>query len=854
MSDVFLATSEMNPGFARLVVLKMLAPNLARDPSFVAMFHEEARIALRLHHPNVVQTFDAGESSGRHFLVMEYLDGQPLSRVMDRLAQLGLLGYPFARRVILDALGGLDYAHSLTDLEGHPLGIVHRDITPQNVVLTYDGQIKLVDFGIAKAADSISHTAVGTVKGKIAYMAPEHARGEPVDRRADVFSVGVLLWELISGRRLWEGLTEVAVIGRLVQGKVPSLLDHAPSAPPALSEICARALAMNPAERFQTAAEFAWALEEIGPELGGSLSQRQLARMLEDSFVSERAHARNVIQVQLDRQKNQVSARAHAQATVTSSVGVPMVGRGADLHEAPTKIHRGDEVPSSRGPRSQSGAVYNHSSTTTVSESPLSREPKRAGWPRGSVALLVGGLGLGVGILRPWERAVVNTPSSASPSPALEGSTPVSNPAEALLPRRDCQAPNKPLVELNGEISSDSSLTCDKDYLLRFTVSVSPGVSLTIEPGTRILGDRETRGTLVVQPGAKIFAQGTSTRPIIFTSSEPPESRKAGDWGGVLILGRAPTNIQDLSGKPTHGRVEGLTRGGEYGGTLEDDSSGVLRYVRIEYPGVEIAPNNEINGLTLAGVGRGTQIDHIQVRHSADDCFEAFGGTVDARYLVCQAADDDAFDWDFGYRGRLQFLVSQSGETLKTESHGIEGDNDPGATTNAPVSEPLVYNITLCGKSRPVLGTEHYGLLLRRGTRARIRNALITGFGAGLDVRDPGTRVNIAASTFFNNVDFVFAYPERSRAPGLESWLVDDDNRFDEAAYLGNPGLRIRTTDPLIGNCADPRTPGLKPSMPIVENAAEPPRDGFFEADAIYVGAFRDRLDNWDEGWVVWGP
>src|SRR5262249_53875604 len=155
-----------------------------------------------------------------------------------------------------------------------------------------------------------------------------------------------------------------------------------------------------------------------------------------------------------------------------------------------------------------------------------------------------------------------------------------------------------------------------------------------------------------------------------------PGQAHAGDWGGLLLLGQAPTNLRDQGGAPARGKVEGIAAGVSYGGLRPEDDSGVLSYVRIEYSGVEIAPGNEINGPPLAGVGRGPQIDHVQVRHTADDCFEFFGGTVNARYLICQHPGDDGFDWDLGYQGKLQFLLLKEDPVQDNDSNGFEGDND----------------------------------------------------------------------------------------------------------------------------------------------------------------------------------
>jgi hypothetical protein len=413
-----------------------------------------------------------------------------------------------------------------------------------------------------------------------------------------------------------------------------------------------------------------------------------------------------------------------------------------------------------------------------------------------------------------------------------------------------CAATGKPLVEISGEITSDFALSCDKDYLLKGIVLVTPGSTLTIEKGTTLQGDVDTAspGVLVVQPGAKLIAVGTSEEPIVFTSALPANLRKQGDWGGVILLGNAPVNHKDTSGAPARGAIEGLTRGGEYGGDDEDDTSGTLKYVRIEYSGFAIAPNNEVNGLTFGGVGRGTLVDHVQVRRTADDCFEFFGGTVDAKHLACQHNGDDGFDWDNGYRGRLQFLVLQQDPLVVDETNGFEGDNDALGTENTPLSEPTIYNATLCGKDREV-DKQQYGILLRRSSRAHILNTVVMGFEAGLDVRDPRTELDLRSSLFFGNLVHNLGYPEPAGSAD------DDDGGLDEAALVNAPARRNATTvDPGIPGCFDAAAPDFSPAAALTSGAATPPDDGFFDKAATYIGAFRDANDAWatSGGWAVW--
>ncbi len=227
MAEVFLAVALGPAGFNKLQVIKRLRPNLAEDPDLCAMFLDEARLAARLNHRNVVQTNEVDRVDGQYFMAMEYLDGQPLHRILVQAKKLGRpLPLPAISRVLCDALAGLHYAHQLADYDGAPLGVVHRDVSPQNIFVTYDGQVKIVDFGIAKAARRAVETETGVIKGKVSYMAPEQAFGD-VDGRADVFAVGVVLWELVAGRRLWQGMGDPEILGALVR-EVPRLAERGP--------------------------------------------------------------------------------------------------------------------------------------------------------------------------------------------------------------------------------------------------------------------------------------------------------------------------------------------------------------------------------------------------------------------------------------------------------------------------------------------------------------------------------------------------------------------------------------------------------------------------------------------------
>ena len=273
MAEVFLAVAQGPGGFNKLLVTKVLRSSLADDDTFRSMFLDEARLAARMNHPNIPQTYEVGESDGHHFLTMEYLEGQPFNRVSTKVKEM-----PLEHRVhiLAQVLAGLHYAHELTDYDGSLLDVVHRDISPHNVFVTYDGQVKLMDFGIAKTANASTQTATGVIKGKISYMAPEQALAQPVDRRTDIFAVGVMLWEALAGRRMNEGdESEVATLQKRVSGPVPSPLTANPEAPQALVDICMKAVAFDPKDRFASAADFPGAARELRRN---ARSRREAAR------------------------------------------------------------------------------------------------------------------------------------------------------------------------------------------------------------------------------------------------------------------------------------------------------------------------------------------------------------------------------------------------------------------------------------------------------------------------------------------------------------------------------------------------------------------------------------------------
>lgn len=297
MADVFLAFARGQMGDSKLAVIKRLRQTFADEPNFRTMFLDEARLASRLSHPNIVYTYEVGEEQGAQFIAMEYLEGQPLNALLKEIVLRDVEFEPeVAVRIIADALSGLAYAHTLCDYDGRPLGIVHRDVSPHNIFVTYDGYTKLVDFGIAKAALSSTETEVGVLKGKIAYMSPEQVVGGPIDQRADLFAMGIVLWELLARRRLMSGENAANTLHKLMNEPIASLSSVMPDIDPTLEAVVARALEKTVEARFQSAVEMRDALEDWLRTRGRLVRQDEIGQRMVSLFGGVREEVRQHVQ------------------------------------------------------------------------------------------------------------------------------------------------------------------------------------------------------------------------------------------------------------------------------------------------------------------------------------------------------------------------------------------------------------------------------------------------------------------------------------------------------------------------------------------------------------------------------
>ncbi|MBJ6764203.1 protein kinase [Myxococcaceae bacterium JPH2] len=290
MAQIYLARQQGPEGFEKLLVLKRILPHLTENAEFVRMFLDEARIAARLNHPNVVQIFNLGAEADTYFIAMEYIHGADVRRVWKQSEAVGQpLPVPLACRILIEACAGLDYAHKKADAAGRPLGIVHRDVSPQNILVTFEGGVKVVDFGIAKAADQATVTRSGVLKGKYSYMSPEQAAGMRVDCRSDVFALGVVLYELLTGARLFKRPSDLQTLAAVAECQVAVPSQVAPRVPQSLDAIVLKALAKEPEARFQEALHLQLALEDWLSQNRLPSSTAHLGAFMKEAFAERLA-------------------------------------------------------------------------------------------------------------------------------------------------------------------------------------------------------------------------------------------------------------------------------------------------------------------------------------------------------------------------------------------------------------------------------------------------------------------------------------------------------------------------------------------------------------------------------------
>jgi hypothetical protein len=398
---------------------------------------------------------------------------------------------------------------------------------------------------------------------------------------------------------------------------------------------------------------------------------------------------------------------------------------------------------------------------------------------------------------------------------------------------------------LQGNITSDVSLSRDVTYVLSGTVFIREPAVMRIEPGTTIVGESATNGTLVIDKGAQLIAKGTPDAPIVFTSDQPVGQRARSDWGGLILNGRAPLNVPG-------GEAEGEGDTGTYGGTDPLDDSGEFGYLRVEFAGTEFSPDNELNGIAFQGVGAGTFVDYVQVHFNKDDGIEFFGGTVSVKHALCTAIGDDSFDWTEGWTGRGQFWIGQ--QKGDDADQGFEADNNAENNDLLPRSFPRIFNFTLIGAPGTQDGTESdIGMLLREGTAGIMKNGIVTGFKEiGIEIDHRATFTQAAAGELVLESMIVHGNGQNFSTDGSESPAPP----FTTLQYMTTIAQNISTANPelldhlqLIGPDfrPSPTSPAATGAVPVA--ALPDDGDGFWEP-APFIGGMGP-TDDWTAGWTT---
>jgi hypothetical protein len=431
--------------------------------------------------------------------------------------------------------------------------------------------------------------------------------------------------------------------------------------------------------------------------------------------------------------------------------------------------------------------------------------------------------------------------------------------------------PKEELVELVGDLTT-RTLTADKQYLLKGQVFVREGQVLTVEPGTVIFADKATRATLVIDRGGRMIAEGTVDKPIVMTSAQPVGVRDRGDWGGLVILGRANVNQPNPA-------IEGITPEVNFGTTgssqFDEESSGIFKYIRVEFGGIELTPNNETNSITMGGVGRGTTMEYAMVSFGGDDGFEWFGGSINGKYLISLASWDDDYDCDFGWSGNVQYgvVVRYPGFADQSQSNAFECDNGPNDNDVEPYTTGTFSNITVFGpiKEGDRVGNNNYysAMDLRRRTAISITNSVFTGFPNGLRMNQPSVvgQYESGRGVLFNNVLLAprtaFAAGSGVEVSSVQAlWEANNEVQGGAASIsqyqaLGlNPDLFYGTNLP----DAYPSNPNFAVSSGSLLTGAsfdnpkfnEPNRAGFFDTNVSFRGGFGST--DWTDGWAEFNP
>lgn len=521
MGAIHLAVTEGLGEFQKVVVLKELKPELSADKEFVKLFLREVRLAGRLNHPNIVHTIEAGQVDGRYFMTMEFLDGQPFSNLVSPAIEKSKIRTRLRFQILCDVLAGLHYAHELKDYDGTPLSVVHCDVSFSNVFITYEGQVKLVDFGVARVADT-AHKRAG-FQGKVRYAAPEQLTGGPIDRRADIYSVGVMLWECLTLRRFTAGQnSDKAIVDARLHGPEASIRALMPQLDAELVTICDRALSRDPAGRFATAEDFRKALSDYLNKIGPRVDAAEISQLMTTEFAAERAKLHGIISAQLRD---------------TGSNAAPVQLPNVPNPDDPTTVADLSTLVESM---SQVRPIVSPSATTA----PPPAEPPR----RSKLWIALGAVALGLSAVA---AVTARSPSESlkPPTPQGEGTARVGEEAEpeaaleaseegtSEAPQKDERAAERP-PEAGAHDSSDDS---GKSAPAKSAESNSTTPSSTVKSGSK------TKASSTEKPSTEKAA----------TTAKATSDKKAGASEVQAEPARAPATFgQDMAPRPKPTRTE----------------------------------------------------------------------------------------------------------------------------------------------------------------------------------------------------------------------------------------------------------------------------------------------------------
>ena len=411
MAEIWLARQDGPAGFAKDIVIKRILPHLADDDKFIEMFLDEARLAAQLSHPNIGQIFDLGEVDGSYFIAMEYIDGVDLADVVERATELGHPVPPaVAARIVAEVSMALDYAHNYTTRDGEALQLVHRDISPQNILLTRTGIPKVVDFGVAKAANRQHKTQTGAVKGKLSYMSPEQISGQPLDGRSDLFALGVVLYELVTCRRPFGHESELLAVTAILNEQPPSPRTIVDGVPEELEEVIFKALSKDAADRYDSARDMQLALERVLQDAGAVLSSRDVEEYLEDLFSDAPTHRIGKIALVMPTAvSGDVSARLRGAVTMPS--------------HPPANTRPAEQVPDTKEAKPLTRAsVRGNLASASQPHVPTASAPGRGGVIAAAVVAVLCVCVLGFLLLRSGTPAQPNAVGGDAPVSDLSGS------------------------------------------------------------------------------------------------------------------------------------------------------------------------------------------------------------------------------------------------------------------------------------------------------------------------------------------------------------------------------------------------------------------------------------------------